>query len=93
MVADINAVGAADMAEELGEISACVTKGKPTPELAEEVAMGGVDLYAVETGGLRPGRALAAGIAGLLFGLPSLKIKGFYLIMATIAAQDRKSVV
>ena len=26
------------MAEELGEISACVTKGKPTPELAEEVA-------------------------------------------------------
>ena len=27
------------------------------------------------------------GLAGLLFGLPSLKIKGFYLIMATIAAQ------
>lgn len=26
------------MAEELGEISACVTKGKPTSELAEEVA-------------------------------------------------------
>jgi branched-chain amino acid transport system permease protein len=34
-----------------------------------------------------PCSALAAGIAGLLFGLPSLKIKGFYLIMATIAAQ------
>ena len=34
-----------------------------------------------------PFGALAAGIAGLLFGLPSLKIKGFYLIMATIAAQ------
>jgi branched-chain amino acid transport system permease protein len=34
-----------------------------------------------------PCAALAAGIAGLLFGLPSLKIKGFYLIMATIAAQ------
>ncbi len=34
-----------------------------------------------------PCGALAAGIAGLLFGLPSLKIKGFYLIMATIAAQ------
>ena len=33
-----------------------------------------------------PGGALAAGIAGLIFGLPSLKIKGFYLIMATIAA-------
>ena len=26
------------MAEELGEISACVTKGKPVEELAEEVA-------------------------------------------------------
>ena len=34
-----------------------------------------------------PSAALAAGIAGLIFGLPSLKIKGFYLIMATIAAQ------
>ena len=31
--------------------------------------------------------ALAAGMAGLIFGLPSLKIKGFYLIMATLAAQ------
>lgn len=30
--------------------------------------------------------SLAAGIAGLIFGLPSLKIKGFYLIMATISA-------
>jgi branched-chain amino acid transport system permease protein len=34
-----------------------------------------------------PCGALAAGAAGLLFGLPSLKIRGFYLIMATIAAQ------
>ncbi|MGD2100417.1 MAG: branched-chain amino acid ABC transporter permease [Desulfobacterales bacterium] len=34
-----------------------------------------------------PCGALAAGVAGLFFGLPSLKIKGFYLIMATIAAQ------
>jgi branched-chain amino acid transport system permease protein len=34
-----------------------------------------------------PCGALAAGAAGLIFGLPSLKIKGFYLIMATIAAQ------
>jgi branched-chain amino acid transport system permease protein len=34
-----------------------------------------------------PCAALAAGVVGLLFGLPSLKIKGFYLIMATIAAQ------
>jgi branched-chain amino acid transport system permease protein len=33
-----------------------------------------------------PCSALAAGLAGLLFGLPSLKIKGFYLIMATIAS-------
>ena len=33
-----------------------------------------------------PCAALASGMAGLIFGLPSLKIKGFYLIMATIAA-------
>jgi len=33
-----------------------------------------------------PCGALGAGVAGLIFGLPSLKIKGFYLIMATIAA-------
>ena len=33
-----------------------------------------------------PCAAIGAGIAGLIFGLPSLKIKGFYLIMATIAA-------
>jgi branched-chain amino acid transport system permease protein len=33
-----------------------------------------------------PCAGLAAGLAGLIFGLPSLKIKGFYLIMATIAA-------
>lgn len=30
--------------------------------------------------------ALAAGLVGLIFGLPSLRIKGFYLIMSTIAA-------
>jgi branched-chain amino acid transport system permease protein len=33
-----------------------------------------------------PCAALASGLAGLVFGLPSLKIKGFYLIMATIAS-------
>jgi len=33
-----------------------------------------------------PCAGLAAGVAGLLFGLPSLKIRGFYLIMATVAA-------
>jgi branched-chain amino acid transport system permease protein len=33
-----------------------------------------------------PCAALAAGMVGILFGLPSLKVKGFYLIMATIAA-------
>jgi len=33
-----------------------------------------------------PCAGLGAGMAGLLFGLPSLKIKGFYLIMATISA-------
>jgi branched-chain amino acid transport system permease protein len=34
-----------------------------------------------------PAAGLMAGVIGLVFGLPSLKIKGFYLIMATIAAQ------
>lgn len=34
------------MAEELGEISACVTKGKPKKELAEEVA----DLFILVVG-------------------------------------------
>lgn len=33
-----------------------------------------------------PCAAIAAGLVGILFGLPSLKIKGFYLIMATVAA-------
>jgi len=33
-----------------------------------------------------PCAALSAGLAGLVFGLPSLKIRGFYLIMATLAA-------
>lgn len=33
-----------------------------------------------------PVAACAAGVAGLVFGLPSLKIRGFYLIMATLAA-------
>jgi branched-chain amino acid transport system permease protein len=34
-----------------------------------------------------PVSALAAGIVGLIFGLPSLRLKGFYLAMATLAAQ------
>jgi branched-chain amino acid transport system permease protein len=34
-----------------------------------------------------PCSALMAGIIGVLFGLPSLRIKGFYLSMATLAAQ------
>jgi branched-chain amino acid transport system permease protein len=33
-----------------------------------------------------PTAGFAAGIVGSIFGLPSLRIKGFYLIMATIAA-------
>jgi len=33
-----------------------------------------------------PCAGLMAGMVGLIFGLPSLKIKGFYLIMASIAA-------
>ena len=34
-----------------------------------------------------PLAGLVAGVVGLLFGLPSLRIKGFYLAMATLAAQ------
>jgi branched-chain amino acid transport system permease protein len=34
-----------------------------------------------------PIAALAAGLVGLVFGLPALRIKGFYLAMATLAAQ------
>jgi len=33
-----------------------------------------------------PAAGLIAGILGIIFGLPSLRIKGFYLIMATVAA-------
>jgi branched-chain amino acid transport system permease protein len=34
-----------------------------------------------------PIAALGTGLVGLLFGLPSLRVKGFYLAMATLAAQ------
>ncbi len=34
-----------------------------------------------------PLSGLAAGLGGLVFGVPALRIKGFYLVMATIAAQ------
>lgn len=34
-----------------------------------------------------PCAALSAGVIGLIFGLPSLRLKGFYLAMATLAAQ------
>ena len=34
-----------------------------------------------------PAAALLTGLAGLAFGLPSLRVKGFYLAMATLAAQ------
>jgi branched-chain amino acid transport system permease protein len=34
-----------------------------------------------------PLAALFTGIVGLIFGLPSLRVKGFYLAMATLAAQ------
>ena len=34
-----------------------------------------------------PVAALGAGLIGLIFGLPSLRVKGFYLVMATLAAQ------
>ncbi len=34
-----------------------------------------------------PAAALGAGLVGILFALPSLRIKGFYLTMATLSAQ------
>ena len=34
-----------------------------------------------------PAAALGAGVVGLIFGLPSLRVKGFYLVMATLGAQ------
>ncbi|MCY3574046.1 MAG: branched-chain amino acid ABC transporter permease [Chloroflexi bacterium] len=34
-----------------------------------------------------PTSALLTGVVGLVFGLPSLRVKGFYLAMATLAAQ------
>ncbi|TAK71383.1 MAG: branched-chain amino acid ABC transporter permease [Betaproteobacteria bacterium] len=34
-----------------------------------------------------PAAALAAGVSSLLFGLPALRIKGFYLALTTVAAQ------
>lgn len=34
-----------------------------------------------------PMAALSTGLIGLIFGLPSLRVKGFYLAMATLAAQ------
>ena len=34
-----------------------------------------------------PVAAVGTGIVGLIFGLPSLRVKGFYLVMATLAAQ------
>ena len=34
-----------------------------------------------------PASALVTGLIGLIFGLPSLRVKGFYLAMATLAAQ------
>jgi len=34
-----------------------------------------------------PCAMLTAGLSGIIFGLPSLRIKGFYLAMATLAAQ------
>ncbi|MCX8032199.1 MAG: branched-chain amino acid ABC transporter permease [Thermoleophilia bacterium] len=36
--------------------------------------------------GALPLAGLVAGVIGLIFGLPSLRIKGFYLIMSTVAA-------
>jgi branched-chain amino acid transport system permease protein len=47
-----------------------------------EVRVGGLPLlFSIALGGL------TAGLVSLLFGLPSLRIKGFYLLVSTLAAQ------
>ena len=38
-------------------------------------------------GELRPGRAASPPLVGVVFGLPSLSINGFYLAVSTLAAQ------
>jgi branched-chain amino acid transport system permease protein len=43
--------------------------------------------YGVSPWATLPLSGLAAGTAGLVFGIPALRIKGFYLVLATIAAQ------
>ena len=58
-----------------------MTVGGYTSALLDEFV--GVELFYC---GL-PVAGLVAGLVGLLFGLPSLRVKGFYLVMATLAAQ------
>ena len=43
--------------------------------------------YGLSAWATLPLSGIVAGLAGLLFGMPALRIKGFYLVMSTIAAQ------
>ncbi len=52
------------------------------PSMANPIAIGPLPFWLVI-----PLAALLTGGIGLLFGLPSLRVKGFYLAMATLAAQ------
>lgn len=62
--------------------AALMARGFELPLLGGAVAIGPWPFWLTI-----PIAALFTGLVGLLFGLPSLRVKGFYLAMATLAAQ------
>jgi len=62
--------------------AALMARGFELPLLGGAVAIGPWPFWVTI-----PLAALFTGLIGLLFGLPSLRVKGFYLAMATLAAQ------
>lgn len=62
--------------------AALMARGFELPLLGGAVAIGPWPFWLTI-----PIAALFTGLIGLLFGLPSLRVKGFYLAMATLAAQ------
>jgi branched-chain amino acid transport system permease protein len=70
--------------------------GQPAPEKRDDKAFMAVGAYTSAILAARwglpfwiclPCAGMAAGLIGIVFGLPSLKVKGFYLALTTIAAQ------
>ncbi|MFQ5577677.1 MAG: branched-chain amino acid ABC transporter permease [Anaerolineae bacterium] len=64
-----------------GYISGFLTTAPCAGELGKGCGLGLPFIIAL------PLAALTAGVVGIVFGLPSLRVKGFYLAMATLAAQ------